>query len=417
NTYSGGLQIKKNVRTGNRKTAVEIKLDERILNDEYTVSHNPVKDEIDRIDLILKTIVMLLSTPLMEAVSKVPMLKPPITETNVLKMNKHFKGAKELYYFLAAYDKDGFEVVQKTEVLSPFKTETAEDFAQVIALLSFLTYEHGLGLKPELKEIYLKTLKEEEEEKSRELKQKIRSLKKRIEETGKGAEEYMLALEQDNRNMENDVLALAAARGEIEKLNENIAILQGNIESLGETVSQHIAEEERLKAEHAEEINSVVNECARQIKSAMDAHAQEIEQINVLHAEEIESLNETNGKRLEDMQSAMRAESERADERYSVLQSEKAEAEKQTLQLSAQFEKLRQDKLLTDAKLNALKKQFGLDTDDFTTEDRFDELERQYAALKALFKEEWKKSKKKIRREVLKPEQTEKAHSDEEPNG
>ncbi|MDE5943587.1 MAG: DUF2357 domain-containing protein, partial [Clostridia bacterium] len=183
NTYSGGLQIKKNVRTGNRKTAVEIKLDERILNDEYTVSHNPVKDEIDRIDLILKTIVMLLSTPLMEAVSKVPMLKPPITETNVLKMNKHFKGAKELYYFLAAYDKDGFEVVQKTEVLSPFKTETAEDFAQVIALLSFLTYEHGLGLKPELKEIYLKTLKEEEEEKARELKQKIKSLKKRIEET------------------------------------------------------------------------------------------------------------------------------------------------------------------------------------------------------------------------------------------
>ncbi|MDE5942893.1 MAG: hypothetical protein K2H30_01625 [Clostridia bacterium] len=227
----------------------------------------------------------------------------------------------------------------------------------------------------------------------------------------------MLALEQDNRNMENDVLALAAARGEIEKLNENITLLQGNIESLGETVSQHIAEEERLKAEHAEEMNNAVNECARQIKSAMDAHAQEIEQINILHAEEIESLNEINGKRIEDMQSAMRAESERADERYSVLQSEKAEAEKQTLQLSAQFEKLRQDKLLTDAKLNALKKQFGLDTDDFTTEDRFDELERQYAALKALFKEEWKKSKKKIRREVLKPEQTEKAHSDEEPNG
>ena len=54
--------------------------------------------------------------------------------------------------------------------------------------------------------------------------------------------------------------------------------------------------------------------------------------------------------------------------------------------------------------MNAVKKQYGLETGDFTAETDFDELERQYGALKALFKEEWKKTKKKIRREVLKPQ-------------
>ncbi|MDE6869034.1 MAG: hypothetical protein K2J83_07845 [Clostridia bacterium] len=417
NTYSGSLQIKKDFRSGNSKTAVEIKLNERIINDEYTSRNNPVRDDIDRIDLILKTVVMLLSTPLMEDVSKSPMLKPPITETNVLKMNKHFKGAKELYYFLAAYDKDGFEAVQRTEVLSPFKAETAEDFAEVIALLSFMTYEHGLGLRSYLKENYERILKEEEEEKLRELKRKIKSLKKRIEESGKGAEEYMLLLEQVNRSLESDVAALAAAKAEIEKLNANIGLLQGNIESLEKSVSKHIAEEERLKAEHAEEMQKAVNVCAEQIKNLMDGHAQEMEAINSAHAQEIENLNEANDKKLEDIKELMQAESERADERYSVLQSEKSEAEKVMKELALQLEKMQNDKLLSDAELNAMRKRLGVETDDFTTEVRFDELEKQFNALKTLFKEEWKKTKKKIRREVLKPETDKKPVAEDKPKG
>ena len=46
-----------------------------------------------KIEDVLNAILKLLSTPLMVEVSKVPMIKPPITKTNVLKMNNNFKNA------------------------------------------------------------------------------------------------------------------------------------------------------------------------------------------------------------------------------------------------------------------------------------------------------------------------------------
>lgn len=417
NTYSGSLQIKKDVSYGNRKTSVQIKLNDRISNDEYMSAHNPVKDEIARLDLILKTVTMLLATPLMEAVSKSPMLKPPITETNVLKMNKHFKGAKELYYFLAAYDKDGFEIKQRTEALSPFKTGTAEDFAQSVALLSFLTYEHGLGLESELKERYAQTLKEEEEDEQRKLKEKIKKLKKRIEETGKGAEEYMLLLEQLNRSLEDDAVALVAAKAEIEKLNAEIAQLQASIQSLGESIDRCVEEQNRLKAEHTQKIQNIITDYAAKLQGVNEQFALQLENINSAHAEEIENLNAVHGKEIEDMTARMREESERFAEKYSALLGEKTQTESDMQALSKQLEDLREQKLLTEAKLNAVCRQHGIDAGDFTSEENFDELEKQYNALKTLFKEQWKKTKKKIRREVLAPETKNQPRPEEEAGG
>ncbi|MDE7454078.1 MAG: hypothetical protein K2N22_06690 [Clostridia bacterium] len=418
NSYSGSLRVNKNIHSGNKNTAVEIKLDERIVNDEYISARNPVKGEIDRLDLILKTVTMLHATPLMEAVSKSPMLKPPITETNVLKMNKHFKGAKELYYFLAAYDKDGFEIKQTTEVLSPFNEDAAADFAEVIALLSFLTYEHGLGIRGELKARLDSLLKQEEEEEQRKLKDRIKSLKKRIEQTGKGAEEYMLLLEQLNRSLEDDSLALGAARTEIEKLNGDIVRLNGNIQSLNEEISRRNEEEINLKLQHANELQAAADECAKQIQNVNELHAQEIENINAEHAQEVENINGLNDKKLDYLQEQIQVERERAAEKYAVLLGEKNQLDGGVRTLSEQLEKLQNEKLLTDAQLNALKKQHGVDAGDFTDEADFDYLEKQYNALKTLFKEEWKKTKKKIRREVLKPEnKNENQSKDETPDG
>jgi hypothetical protein len=44
----------------------------------------------------------------MECVSKVAMLKPPITKTNILKMDNNFKAAVALYDYLLSYHKDGY---------------------------------------------------------------------------------------------------------------------------------------------------------------------------------------------------------------------------------------------------------------------------------------------------------------------
>ena len=77
NTYNGKLEMRKNVHQGGRTTVCELKLDEEIKNDAFLKEHNPAKDKIERIDLILKTVIAYLNTPLMEFVAKAPMLKPP----------------------------------------------------------------------------------------------------------------------------------------------------------------------------------------------------------------------------------------------------------------------------------------------------------------------------------------------------
>ena len=76
-------------------------------NDERMLEKSGVKSQLSRMDGALKTVHLLLGTPLMQEVAKVPMLKPPVKETNVLKMDKNFKGALRLYYFLVSYQKDG----------------------------------------------------------------------------------------------------------------------------------------------------------------------------------------------------------------------------------------------------------------------------------------------------------------------
>ena len=60
-------------------------------------------DAIGRMHDALHFVSVLLATPLMQELAKVPLLSPPITKTNVLRMNTHFKAAVDLYEYLSAY--------------------------------------------------------------------------------------------------------------------------------------------------------------------------------------------------------------------------------------------------------------------------------------------------------------------------
>ena len=110
-----------------------------VRDDKYLKDHNPARDIINRIDLILKAVFAFLSTPLMEDVSKAPMLKPPITKTNVLKMDNDFKGAVALYSYIIAYDKPGYTVTEELQKIQPFRIDMADEFSEIILLSSFLS--------------------------------------------------------------------------------------------------------------------------------------------------------------------------------------------------------------------------------------------------------------------------------------
>lgn len=435
-TYNGSLRMRKTADADGRRTAVEFKLDERLLNDPFLTENNPEKEKIGRISDMLKGVLLYLSTPLMEFVSKSPKLKPPVTETNVLKMNKHFRGAMQLYYYITAYDKDGYTAERVVKTLNPFSDEVADEFAESISLVSFLTYEHGMGLEEVLKERY-----RAEEARRRELEEQrhlelLEKLRKRIRDEGCSPEEYMLLLEQRNRALEQDSAQLRLARAEIERLSaetkrqaEEIAALTEKLaaseRALAEQAAAHARELAELTAAHEREIEALHEEYGQKIAAINEEHEQAVAALNEEHARAVEELNAAhesavqalNARREEEL-AQMQAEYER---RLSVQQEEAAarsaayeerltraaaenEAGRRALaESSAQAAQLRDEAALSMAKYNALRKEHGLFTaeDDFTTPETFGEIEHQYEVFRAFFKQEWRKTKKRIRKEVF----------------
>jgi hypothetical protein len=154
NKYDAVFTLNKEFMIGKEKINYSVNLHDIRQDDEYLKSHNSSKDVIDRIMLILKAILSFLATPLMEYQAKVPMIKPPITKTNVLKMNNNFKGAVALYDYIISYDKQGYEIHNQVTEISPFTTEMGEEFALMGSTYTFLMYEYGLGLKSDLKFAY-----------------------------------------------------------------------------------------------------------------------------------------------------------------------------------------------------------------------------------------------------------------------
>ena len=153
-TYNGSMSMNKAIVMTKRNLAFEIKVQEERKDDLYLKKQSESKDIIVRIGNQLKLVLAFLATPLMQEVSKVAMLKPPITKTNVLRMNHNFRGALSLYEYISAYDKPGYTVEEKKTTQSPFRLDVADEMAEIVMLASFLTYEHGLGLKGELQEEY-----------------------------------------------------------------------------------------------------------------------------------------------------------------------------------------------------------------------------------------------------------------------
>lgn len=292
NRYDGSLEIEKNVIAAKRRISYTVTLKEERKDDKYLREHNSSRHVIERISLVLKAVLSYLSTPLMDYCAKVPMIKPPITKTNVLRMNNNFKGAVRLYEYIIAYDKPGYTVEDKITELSPFREDLAAELSHVAALASFITYEHGLGIKSELHERYLR---EEKRRKTEELLQKsaqLEALGKRVRASGTGYEEYALALEKQ-------VVALTAECKKIEPLRERVLELEEIEKSLTARVEELVAECETLKQEiidmarrHAEEIAAMKEAHEREIRELHEKYQNEIRELHEHYQSEIRELHE-----------------------------------------------------------------------------------------------------------------------------
>ena len=435
-TYNGSMTMNKNVVMTKRNLSFEVKVAEERKDDLYLKKQSESKDIIIRIGNQLKLVLAFLATPLMQEVSKVAMLKPPITKTNVLRMNHNFRGALALYEFVSAYDKPGYKVEESVTTQSPFRMDVADEMAEIVMLASFLTYEHGLNLRQELQAEYDLEEERRKEEEKRRLIEQLRALRHRIREAGGDPEEYMLMLEKTNRLLQEDRENLKLARQEIEELkttieglnaekkelNEEITRLNGNIEELKEA---HIREVEEINERHVAEINNIneANEAEKQsirqdyeaqLQEQKDGYEAQLEEERSEFRGEIDALNNTiNTEREEHKEQIETIELENARVIDGVrgmwqaevrgLKSTCREKDRGIEELKRQCKSLEDRRKISEARLTAIRSEHGLisPTEDFTGEEAFQEIEKQLDVFVTFFKKQWGITKRSIKKKAL----------------
>ncbi len=301
NTYNGKMSMNKTVVESNRRVEYQVQLVEEKKNDEYLKDHNDAQTEIDRVLMAYRAVVYFLNTPLMNEVSKSPMLKPPITRTNVLRMNRNFREALSLYEYVSAYDKDGYEIITDVKTLSPFVGQLADEIAETVELSSFLTYEHGLNLKEYFKRRYDKEEQRRKDEEQRKFAEQLKNVKRHLQDGEITPEEYIIMLEKRIADLEEREDDLAQARAIIDELHEENDKLTFDLKHAKEKINaledaviawEHKYEEDMAaeKARHAEEVAQIRQEHAEEIERINQAHEEAIEQLNVEHKQAVEQL-------------------------------------------------------------------------------------------------------------------------------
>ena len=378
NTYKAHMEMHKSINLGKRNIIFEAKLDEERRNDPRSFLNREALELVGRIEGIGHWVRSLLSTPLMEQVAKVAMIRPPITKTNVLKMNNNFKGAVALYEYVVSYEGDGFTIEERKRVYNPFTDAMSDEFSELVLLASFLSYEYGSDIRDELKAAY-----ELEEERRRQAEQdklaaQISAMKKRVAESGESMDNYMLLLEKRNKELEGDSRRL---REELEE-NRRLSAEVDKLEGVCAAAEQRIAELTEADAEKEQRIGA--------LRKKYD------DEVAVIRVQSREMVDEEKN-RLNTETAAIREE-------YAKQASQvRQEADSKVADIQAENDRLTKDNTIVRAQLHGLRQQHGLMTseDDFTSRERFEELEREYEAFLDLFEKQWKVTKKRIRKDIL----------------
>ena len=388
NKYDAVLTLEKEFMIGKETVNYSISVHDVRQDDEYLKANNSATDIIDRMMLILKSILSFLATPLMEYQAKVPMIKPPITKTNVLKMNNNFKGAVALYDYIVSYNKDGYSIENQTTALSPFTQDMGEEFALAGGMLDFLMYEYGLGVKKDLKLSYEKEELQRKEAFLQRNKEQLEYLKRRLQRSEVSSEEYILKLEEQLKLLEKQNEYMTVIRGEVDQLKLSEQQLKQDIRSL-------TLRNTNSKESATDDNNALTNE----LTVMQREFSNKILKISKEFNEEKGSLVGTVNR----LQSKMGKLIELNKLEQKKILNELDERNKQYDELAEELERIREEKRLAEARLKSYryKNHEMTKEDDYTDKESFDELENELEVFIKFYKKEWKKAKRRIRKELL----------------
>lgn len=420
-TYFGEMKIDKEIVAGKSALKIKTEITERRTDNPFPVPDKESEDLVKRIGDCREIINSLLNTDLMTQVAKSPMIKPPIVKTNVLKMNNNFKRSLALYDYIASYKGDGYTYEEVKYHFTPFPEEVADELAESLKLTSFLVYKIGNGIEETLETEYNLEEERRRRQEAIRLRERIARLKKKANESGKTLAEYMLALEDLIKRLEKDNEELERVRHEVELLNNKINVLNDEkkelnrrIDALNLTVAEKETEINELNQKYLSEISELNRAHREEILNLNAAHSEEITKIKAEFAEKMSAaVNEYEGKnsRLQAEIDAMRETVDRtrreceqkiAEDKAFVADFENLKARIEQ-DCENRVKAIGDELIFVRGELDGIRAREGLLTPskDYSSRERFKELEREYEAFHKFFTQQWDITKKEIRKNIL----------------
>lgn len=358
--FSSEVSISKEISGSTRNIRYSLHYSESTLGLEG-VQKQETEAAIARIVRIMQTVDLLLRTDLMKEVSTAPMLKPPITRTNVLLHDPNFRVAFALHSFLSTYDEDGFAQVERYRSSGKFTAAMDADYTALQALTAYLSYRNG-GLREELEQRFLAEEKRRKDAAEQEQQALLAALKQQLGEIDGPALAYILALEERNRQLDSRADALFA--------------------------------EQTLRAQVQEALDAAQAENARLLEEIRQKDA-------VIYSKEreVQHLTRNNAQLLQDIQ---RQKQSFEAHQTAAQQQHEAQLAQQKQEFLREYTALVAELNLANAKVRAHALASGNEDphETFDTRETFAQLEAEYKAFARYYKKQWKLAKKQLRKQL-----------------
>lgn len=379
-TYYSKMHINKEIKVQNRIITYELNTEDVYKNEPYLQSLYEEDETVKRVETIYHWVGVLLESRLMKEVSKAAPLTPPIVKTNVLRMNPNFRAAMELYDYMMSYDKLGYKIEEIIKHYNPLKDDLSEDLALTIELQTFIFYKYGNEIKDDLIDRFNEEEKRLKLEQEKLKQQELLKIEKKVKQSKKGYEEYILLLEERNKELELKNQERKRLIEENKKLKEEYDHLKNTLEEEQQQVLLLQKEIENLNEIILINSQKHLNELNELEESLKESFRLEKESINAEHQLQYESFKKTET----DLKEVIKEH-----ESEILIFNEKLD------------EMIEHNKILTGENLGLKQQKRLLGEDDvYTSEERFKELELIMKSFNRFFKNQWKDTKRNIRKKV-----------------
>lgn len=396
--YEAKSGLHKKIDTGSRILEVKLEFNETRKNDPLAFEKSNVAALLQRIEAIYTQLLSFLKMPLLSKFTQAELVKRPITKTNVLKINLNFKSTLALYDYLVDYDEPGYTIKRIEESLLPLPSQAVDEFTHTMLLWSFITYQHANRITDQLSKAYFEEEERRQKEQENKLLEQLKAIHLSIKDSGKTLDQYLLMFEEGYRVIEKRFELLKREMKDlITHHQKEIMVLNQKHDTAVQTLinehEHHLAEQRTLHDQAIQELHANHRQA---IDLLSQKHQQKLDELIDTHQQDLEALQATMDAKMNELKTSY-LEKETAMQNQ-ITANQQVIADQQALQQSMQMER---DIIKGELLVYKNKEGKAFDIDDFTSKERFLELERIREAYSRIFSKSWQATKKAIRKEIL----------------